>query len=52
MHEVLVKRLFKLALEKVWIGDTDRSAMTLAVDLGCKAKKKNKKKHVTQRRPV
>ena len=35
MQEVLVNRLFKLALEKVWIGE--RPAMTLAVDLGRKA---------------
>ena len=32
MHEVLVNCLFKLAQEK-----TDRPAMTIAVDLGCKA---------------
>ena len=32
--EVLVNCLFKLAQEKVWLG-----AMTIAVDLGCKATK-------------
>ena len=34
MHKVLVNHLFKLAEEKVWLGETDRPAMTIAVDLG------------------
>ena len=37
MHEVLVNRLFKLAHEKVWLGE-----LTLAVDLGRKATKQTK----------
>ena len=32
MQEVLVNRLFKLAQEKVWLGEADRSDMTIAVD--------------------
>ena len=39
MHELLVNRLFKPAQEKVWLGETDRPAMTIAVDLGRKATK-------------
>ena len=33
MREVLVNRLFKVAMEKVWLGDHD---MTIAVDLDVK----------------
>ena len=46
MHEVLVSCLFKLAQEKVWLGElTVRSAITIAVDLRSKASKiKNKNK--------
>ena len=39
MREVLVNCLFKLAQEKVWLGELDRPAMTIAVDLGRKATK-------------
>ena len=43
VHEVLVNCLFKLAQEKVWLGELtvtpDRHAMTIAVDLGHKATK-------------
>ena len=35
VHEVLVNCLFKLAQEKVWLGE-----LTIAVDLGRKAKNK------------
>ena len=38
MHEVLVNCLFKLAQEKVWLGE-----LTIAVDLGRKAIKQTKK---------
>ena len=40
MHELLVNRLFKPAQEKSVVRCTDRPAMTIAVDLGRKAKKK------------
>ena len=36
MHKVPVNRLFKLAQEKVWLGE-----LTIAVDLGRKATKQN-----------
>ena len=40
---VLVNCLFKLAQEKVWLGElTVRPAMTIAVDLGRKATKHTK----------
>ena len=42
VHEVLVNCLFKLAQEKVWLG-TDRPAMIIAVELGCKATKQTNK---------
>ena len=32
MHEVLVNRLFKLAQEKVWLGELTVPVMTIAVD--------------------
>ena len=44
VHGVLVTRLFKLAQEKSVVWWTDRPAMTLAVDLGCKATKQTKTK--------
>ena len=42
VHEVLVNCLFKLAQEKSVVRWTDRPAMTIAVDLGCKATKQTK----------
>ena len=42
MQELLVNRLFKLAQEKVWLGE-DCPAMTIAVDLGHKAAKQTNK---------
>ena len=43
MHEVLVNCLFKLAQEKVWLGElTVSPVMTIAVDLGRKATKQTK----------
>ena len=43
VHEVLVNCLFKLAQEKLWLGSELISpAMTIAVDLGCKATKQTK----------
>ena len=39
VHKLLVNRLFKPAQEKVWLGELDRPAMTIAVDLGRKATK-------------
>ena len=42
VHELLVNRLFKPAQENVWLGETDRPAMTIAVDLGRKATKQTK----------
>ena len=39
MHEVLVNCLFKLAQEKSVVRGTDRSVMTIAVDLGRRATK-------------
>ena len=44
VHEVLVNCLFKLAQDKSVIRWTDRPAMTIAVDLGCKATKQTNKK--------
>ena len=44
MHEVLVICLFKLAKEKVWLGKLTHPTMTIAVDLGRKATKQNKRK--------
>ena len=44
VHEVLVNCLFKLAQEKVWLGN--RLAMTIAVDLRRKAKKKKYRNHM------
>ena len=41
MHELLVNCLFKLALGKSVVRLTDRPAMTIAVDLGRKATKKD-----------
>ena len=41
VHKVLVNRLFKHTLEKSVVRWTDGPAMTLAVDLGCKATKTN-----------
>ena len=38
MHKVLVNCLFKLAQEKVWLGELT-VAMNIAVDLGLKATK-------------
>ena len=46
MHEVLVNCLFKLAQEKNVVRLTDCPAMTIAVDVGCKATKQNKKKSI------
>ena len=40
VHEVLVNRLFKLTQEKIVVRLTDRPAITIAVDLGRKATKK------------
>ena len=40
MHEVLVNCLFKLAQEKSVARQSDRPAMTIAVDLGRKATNK------------
>ena len=42
MHKVLVNHLFKLAQEKVWLGELTVPPMTIAVDLGCKAPKQTK----------
>ena len=42
MDEVLVNCLFKLAQEKVWLGE--HPTMTIAVDLGRKATKQTKNK--------
>ena len=42
MHEVLVNCLFKLAQEKMWLGE-----LTIAVDLGRKATKETKTKSKT-----
>ena len=39
VNEVLVNCLFKLAKEKVWLGELTAPAMTIAVDLGGKATK-------------
>ena len=36
VHEVLVNCLFKLAQEKVWLGELTVPAMTITVDLGYK----------------
>ena len=44
MHKVLVNCLFKLAQEKVWLGELTVSPMTIAVDLGRKATKQTKTK--------
>ena len=41
MHELLVNCLFKLAQEKVWLGEL--TAITIAVDLGRKATKQTNK---------
>ena len=41
VREVLVNRLLQLAQEKVWLGN--RPAMTIAIDLGCKATKQTNK---------
>ena len=41
VHKLLVNRLFKPAQEKSVVRWTDRPAMTIAVDLGRKATKKN-----------
>ena len=44
MHKVLVNCLFKLAQEKVWLGELTVPTMTIAIDLGRKAaKQKNVK---------
>ena len=43
VHEVLVNCLFKLAQEKVWLGELTVPAMTIAVDLGRKATKQTNK---------
>ena len=42
MHEVLVNCLFQLAQEKSVVRRADHPAMTIAVDLGCKATKQTK----------
>ena len=42
-HEELVNRLFKLAQEKVWIGELTVSTMTIAVELGVKQQNKQAK---------
>ena len=42
MHEVLVNCLFKLAQEKVWLGELTVPAMTIDVDLSRKATKQTK----------
>ena len=39
VHKVLVNCLFKLAQEKVWIGELTVPPSTIAVDLGRKATK-------------
>ena len=41
MHEVLVNRLFKLAQEKVWLGELTVPVMTIAVD--CDVQQQQKK---------
>ena len=47
MHKILVNCLFKLAQENSMVRGTDRPAMTIADDLGCKATKQtNKQNHV------
>ena len=43
MDEVLVNCVLKLAKEKVWLGELDRPAMTVADDLGRKATKQTNK---------
>ena len=43
VHELLVNCLFKPAQEKSVVRLTDRPAMTIAVDLGCKATKQTNK---------
>ena len=43
MHEELANCLFKLAQEKRVVRLTDRPAMTIAVDLGRKARKQTNK---------
>ena len=44
VHKVLVNCLFKLADEKSVVRWTDRLAITIAVDLGCKATKQTNKR--------
>ena len=43
VHKLLVNRLLKPAQEKSVVKWTDRPAMTIAVDMGRKATKTNKK---------
>ena len=47
MHKVLVNCLFKLAKEKVWLGEltVPPRPMTIAVDLGRKATKQTDRDH-------
>ena len=48
VHEVLVNCLFKLAQEKVWLGELTVPNMTIAVDLGRKATKQTNKYQMRQ----
>ena len=43
VHKVLVNCLFKLAQEKVWLGELTVQTMTIAVDFGRKATKQTLK---------
>ena len=44
VHELLVKRLFKLVQEKVWIGELT-IPMTIAIDWDVKQQNKQTNKH-------
>ena len=46
VHEVLVNCLFKLAQEKVWLGELICPTMTIAVDLERKAAKQTNKQTI------
>ena len=48
VHKVLVNCLFKLAQEKVWLGELTVQQMTIAVDLGRKATKQTNKTNITK----
>ena len=47
VHKVLVNCLFKLALEKVGLGELTVPAMTIALDLGCKVTKQRSEQSQT-----